>query len=59
MDQDIRAVFIGLQISIVGTALLAIASHPSEGSGLAATPGMILLLAGIWVTAKTLYRSDG
>jgi phosphate starvation-inducible membrane PsiE len=59
MNQDNKAAFAGLQISIVGTALLAIASHPSEGGSLLVAPGVLLLLAGIWVTAKTLYRSDG
>lgn len=54
MDQDIRGAFAGLQISIIGTALLAIASHPSEGS-FAPAAGMILLLVGIVKTAKTLY----
>ncbi|WP_248517265.1 hypothetical protein [Salinarchaeum laminariae] len=53
MDSDVRAAFAGLQSSIVGTALLAIASHPSDDH--AAAPGMILLLVGIGVTATALY----
>lgn len=54
MEQDIRGSFIGLQISVVGTALLAIASHPAEGATVGAA-GIVVLFAGIVVTVRHLY----
>lgn len=54
MEKDIRGAFLGLQISIVGTALLSIWSHPDETASMG-TAGAIVLLAGIVVTAKYLY----
>jgi hypothetical protein len=53
MDQDIRGAFIGLHISVLGTALLAIWSNPDETSPIGMI-GAIVLIVGIIISSKYL-----